>query len=209
MNKAFKKIKDQLQRRDNTVSRDVYESTDDRTKKYYAGMCYGLRIAKEIVREVEKEYAADINVGNKEGKDTNVLASSPEKTDEQVIFTTSSRCKVKCKNCSRLYEDYDEENEIVLGQKCDKIIAYPDVEMERYCIFYKPMTNGDRIRRMKDEELAEIVFCPYDTAGENIMPCVTEENKTGEFTGKHKCNACMLKWLKTEEGEKVKHAFIK
>lgn len=268
MNKALKKIKDMLQRCDITASRDIYESTDDRTKKYYAGMCYGLRMAKEIVNKVEEEcknnivynlatayaislnkygvdisgkletatqneyamnkaymrgrqdererfdkwreeFGTDINDGSKEGKDINVLASSPDKTDRQVIFSTSSRCKVKCKNCSRLYEDYDEENEIVLGQKCDKIIAYPDVEMERHCIFYKPMTNGDRIRRMKDEELAEIVFCPYDTAGENIMPCITEENKNGEFTEKDKCHACMMKWIKAEEGETGKHAFYK
>ena len=127
-----------------------------------------------------------MNKALKEGKDTKVITGNTNKTDGQVIFSTSSRCKVKCKNCSRLYEDYDEENEIVLGQKCDKIIAYPDVEMGRYCIFYKPMTNGDRIRRMKDEELAEIVFCPYDTAGGNIMPCMTED-KTVEFVGKDKC----------------------
>lgn len=28
------------------------------------------------------------------------------------------------------------------------------------------MTNGDRIRQMTDEELAEIIMCPYDDPAE-------------------------------------------
>lgn len=38
---------------------------------------------------------------------------------------------------------------------CDKICDDPDIEIERDCIFYKSMTNGDRIRKMTDEELAK------------------------------------------------------
>lgn len=46
---------------------------------------------------------------------------------------------------------------------------------------YKPMTNGDRIRAMSDEELAEFNnFCPH----------IDEE-----CTMKG-CNACILDWLK-------------
>lgn len=37
----------------------------------------------------------------------------------------------------------------------------------------KTVTNGDKIRAMTDEELAEVIMCPYDTAREplDIMPC--------------------------------------
>lgn len=46
----------------------------------------------------------------------------------------------------------------------------------RYKADEKKRTNGDRIRSMTDEELAWILMCPYDTAGEpeEIMPCVRD-----------------------------------
>ena len=34
---------------------------------------------------------------------------------------------------------------------------------EKECKGYIPMTNADRIRAMSDEELAEIIRCPYAT----------------------------------------------
>lgn len=42
----------------------------------------------------------------------------------------------------------------------------------------KPKTNADRIRSMSDDELTDIILCPYDTAGKpaNIMPCVRDGN---------------------------------
>lgn len=48
---------------------------------------------------------------------------------------------------------------------------------------YKPMTNGDRIRAMSDEELADIICCPID-------------GDTGLCLGIYDCLACCLKWLK-------------
>lgn len=94
----------------------------------------------------------------------------------------------KCKNCVRLFKDYDEENQVVRGNWCDKIFSDPDVEEERECIWYKPMTNGDRIRRMTDEELSEIIFCPCDM---NVVTCCDEE-----------CDTCVIRWLKGEHSEK-------
>lgn len=107
----------------------------------------------------------------------------------------------KCKNCTRLYRAYDEEAEVLVGKWCEKVLAHPDVEVERDCIFFNQMTNGDRIRRMTDEELADIVFCPYDTAGdpEEIMPCI-KDGFESDFVGPDKCHDCMMKWLQ----EKVK-----
>ena len=57
-------------------------------------------------------------------------------------------------------------------------------------------TNGDRIRSMNDEELAEFIPCPYDTAGDYIMPCLLGERK-GNPT-KEECHECMMKWLERE-----------
>lgn len=50
------------------------------------------------------------------------------------------------------------------------------------------MTNGDKIRRMSDEELANILFNPcVDVMGKNLQEC---DCKTEE-----QCEACILKWL--------------
>lgn len=48
------------------------------------------------------------------------------------------------------------------------------------------MTNGERIRGMSDEELAEIIMCPYDTD-----PSVCNY--------KGVCLDCCLEWLKQPE----------
>lgn len=57
------------------------------------------------------------------------------------------------------------------------------------------MTNADKIRNMSDEELAEIILCPYETAGDEseIMPCMLEGKQTVET-----CRKCCVEWLKRE-----------
>ena len=64
------------------------------------------------------------------------------------------------------------------------------------------VTNGDKIRSMPDEELAAVIMCPYDTAGEplDIMPCVLEGG-TQEFVPTNKCIACSVAWLSREAKE--------
>lgn len=37
------------------------------------------------------------------------------------------------------------------------------------------MRNADKIRAMTDEELAEYIPCPYDTAGVELMPCIFDK----------------------------------
>lgn len=61
------------------------------------------------------------------------------------------------------------------------------------------MTNGDKIRTMSDDELAFVIMCPYDTAGEpvNIMPCV-KHNGTQELVDSKFCHACCVEYLKKE-----------
>ena len=53
---------------------------------------------------------------------------------------------------------------------------------------------------MSDDDLALVLMCPYDTSGnpEDIMPCISEENKTGEFVSPKYCHACLVDWLGKE-----------
>lgn len=59
------------------------------------------------------------------------------------------------------------------------------------------MTNRDRIRAMKDEDLAFVLMCPYDTTGEpeNIMPCVDKPPSVKN------CCDCIKDWLQKEAKE--------
>lgn len=59
------------------------------------------------------------------------------------------------------------------------------------------MTNADKIRNMPDEELAMIIMCPYDTAGDEIMSCILD-GKDPEFQPPGSCYKCISKWLKKE-----------
>ena len=63
----------------------------------------------------------------------------------------------------------------------------------------KKQTNADRIRSMRDEELTEIIMCPYDTVGKpiEIMPCVRDGN-VQELVPPENCKKCMMEWLQSE-----------
>lgn len=50
-------------------------------------------------------------------------------------------------------------------------------------------TNGDRVRRMTDEALAGLPFCPYQHFGD-IMPC---EGRAEEVT-EEACDKCALRF---------------
>lgn len=60
-----------------------------------------------------------------------------------------------------------------------------------------PKTNVDRIHNMSLDDLAAVIMCPYDTAGEDkeLMPCV-QEGEDPEFT--KKCYECSKAWLQKE-----------
>lgn len=62
----------------------------------------------------------------------------------------------------------------------------PEHEGEKYCPMFcaskKPMTNGDRIRAMTDEQLTAVIACPYD-CDSDMCP----SNGT--------CFDCCLNWL--------------
>lgn len=58
------------------------------------------------------------------------------------------------------------------------------------CAACKPLTNGERIRNMTDEELVDVIHCPLVEVD-------------GCHTGKS-CALCILRWLRSpvEESEK-------
>lgn len=63
----------------------------------------------------------------------------------------------------------------------------------------KPMTNGDRIRAMSDEELADTLYKQTDLEGQikscqNLPECEAWL-ETPEGILEHKCKDCLLKWL--------------
>ena len=61
------------------------------------------------------------------------------------------------------------------------------------------MTNKEKILQMNDDDLAFVLMCPYDTAGEpeDIMPCVVNDDPP---TVKN-CVACIKEWLGKEAAE--------
>ena len=61
------------------------------------------------------------------------------------------------------------------------------------------MTNAEKIKKMSNDDLAFILMCPYDTAGdpEDIMPCVSNDNPPSV---KHCCE-CIREWLLKEAKE--------
>ena len=83
----------------------------------------------------------------------------------------------KCETCAR--KKY--------GYLCDGCIHDPDNKD-----LYEPMTNADHIRSMTDEELANIIECPYGNPYfDEHLPC------------KGSCHDCLLIWLQqpAEEAE--------
>jgi len=65
------------------------------------------------------------------------------------------------------------------------------------------VTNGEKVRAMKDEDLAFILMCHYDTFGTEFdeIPCVKDESTKGVPDEKY-CHACVMDWLKKKaEGE--------
>lgn len=54
---------------------------------------------------------------------------------------------IKCRNCFFYRNEW-----------CKKVVDSPDPEEARDCNYFREMTNADRIRAMRDEELAEFLI---------------------------------------------------
>ena len=108
----------------------------------------------------------------------------------------------KCKNCMN-FKLVDEKK--TKYRFCPCTMDSKDPDEERECAFYKHMTNGDRIRNMTDEELAELVssgewacICPmcefYGTTD-----CAFDEDYGTE--DKKICAKGVMKWLQSQAEE--------
>lgn len=100
----------------------------------------------------------------------------------------------KCKNCKKL--DHILNRGISVGRWCVEKSDSPDIERERSCDKYVPMTNADRIRSMTDEELAE--FLLSDDYYIDCTNCKEPESEYGLCIGK--CENELVRWLKSEVG---------
>ena len=93
-----------------------------------------------------------------------------------------------------------------MAKKCDCLRCKHSGQCDSatgYCNGFEPIyeTNADRIRAMSNEELGEILLCPYDKAGKsiNIMPCV--KDGVMKNVSIEECRKCMLEWLQSEADE--------
>ena len=100
---------------------------------------------------------------------------------------------MKCKNCTRVYIEYDEEAQVSNGPWCDKIFDSPDMEEERDCMWYNPKTHGDMVRRMNDEELAEFIEEVVNSRG--CCACDQKKNWFCEKSEWETCKECIKRWL--------------
>nr|DAP41979.1 MAG TPA: hypothetical protein [Bacteriophage sp.] len=79
-----------------------------------------------------------------------------------------------CKTCKYRYKDESEE---------------PCAHCTKNAVDnYEPMTNGDYIRSLSDEELAQIVMCPNEIGFDEIV-CDRDNQH---------CSKCTLRWLEAE-----------
>lgn len=100
----------------------------------------------------------------------------------------------KCKNCTNLY-NLSDDNDVIVGKWCPKVNDSPDTENERDCENYKCMTQGDRIRSMSDEELAQFI----EQISVDSIDTISFGTKDYEEIWEHKETA--LKWLQSEVEE--------
>ena len=163
---------------------------------------------EEMKKILEKEFAnfvPDINVGDKNwipvterlpGNNDNVRVTVIRNGKPAVAVGWYNHDKGKWKVCL-CHEDeflYQHGNSVIAWKE-NNDDPYQPGDNEKF----SKRTNADRIRAMTDEELAVLLMCPYDTAGntEDIMPCVLDDDNP-DFVEPGKCKGCALKWLKRE-----------
>lgn len=83
---------------------------------------------------------------------------------------------IKCRNCISYKNDW-----------CKKVTDSPDPDIVRTCQYFKEETNGDRIRSMSNEELAQFIpnwsYTDACKCGEHYVDCNNE------------CEKCVAEWL--------------
>lgn len=104
---------------------------------------------------------------------------------------------MKCKNCNNLLNMTDITGENICNW-CPKINDSVDIEIDRACNKYQGISNGDRIRNMTDEELAEHIL-KIDQS-EHIKFCQNKDECCECDAGitTDMCKQCLLEWLQKE-----------
>lgn len=99
-----------------------------------------------------------------------------------------------CKNCK--YDKFAvDEMDGAQFHWCDRYLDNYEQDKAESCLAYKPKSNADKIRNMKDEELAD--FLLYDE-GDFCGLC----EYYGTTCDGYGCREAMIKWLKqTVKGE--------
>lgn len=102
----------------------------------------------------------------------------------------------KCKNCKHLgyLFDGDQVGEIVW---CENITDSTDLDMERDCDHYTSMTNADKIRNMKDEELAEML----SVVSQHCVVYLSDHIDCRHSRCESSCKSNIKKWLQKESEE--------
>lgn len=154
----------------------------------------------ELKTILEEEFVTDINVGNNGW--IPVTERLPKNNDNvRVTIERNGRLEVGVgwynhdKEKWKMCPSDDEEFFYYYGF----VVAWKENTDEPYQPEKNKKTNADRIRSMTDEELAYVLMCPYDTAGEteDIMPCVLD-GKDPDFAPPGRCKECTMKWLNRE-----------
>jgi hypothetical protein len=95
--------------------------------------------------------------------------------------------KVKCRNCSWATSGGCCDKAVMsLTRKMLKAIGVvqPNISTERDCKLFSQMTNGDKLRRMSNEELSDWLKCPQGRDNTFGFACLATN-----------CYDCVLKYL--------------
>ena len=102
----------------------------------------------------------------------------------------------KCKNCKKL--NHILNSGVSVGRWCVEKSDSPDIERERICDKFVPMSQGDRIRSMTDEELRDFL---YDMTSESQCHiCAFKKGWLCEKPYDKSCHDGVMEWLKSEVG---------
>lgn len=146
----------------------------------------------EIVRQ-----AAEYNNG--------WIPCSERLPEEHALYDITFRNSAGIHSDSAIYNPYlkrwlwdADETELVENE----VLAWAE---KRECCTYERMTNGDKIRSMSDDELAELLysfqnledkvkFCKNKTERDNILD-------SGKEIPDAMCKQCLVEWLQSEVEE--------
>ena len=184
MQEVFEKIVAEIERR------KVGIADNSEGKWFKTGLDIGISIIKEVAVEYKNGWIP-------------IIKEKPVEKGEQSVSYPDGTVSIQYWDGKFFTEVDTVSGKSIIGQPVAWKQKY---EPHRPCTDEEPkiQTNADRIRSMSDEELAEIILCPYDKAGKpaHIMPCVKDGN-IQELVSPEECKACMMKWLQSEVEEQT------